>query len=113
MMLVIDLLYCRTTDRGVTRYMRSGSPAHDDHGWPSAPRPYRDEAAYGPGPGGGDPRDDGGRRDVPFGPEISWPHGFRPLDTQSREVLESAYDPAAPRHRAEYDGTAAGNGSGF
>ena len=28
---------------------------------------------------------------MPFGPEISWPHGFRQLDPQSREVLESAY----------------------
>jgi hypothetical protein len=28
---------------------------------------------------------------VPFGPEISWPYGFRQLDPQSREVLESAY----------------------
>jgi len=28
---------------------------------------------------------------VPFGPEISWPYGFRQLDSESREVLESAY----------------------
>ncbi len=28
---------------------------------------------------------------MPFGPEISWPHGFRPLDSESRDVLESAY----------------------
>ena len=28
---------------------------------------------------------------MPFGPEISWPQGFRQLDPQSREVLESAY----------------------
>jgi len=28
---------------------------------------------------------------VPFGPDISWPHGFRQLDPESREVLESAY----------------------
>ena len=28
---------------------------------------------------------------MPFGPEISWPHGFRQLDQQSRDVLESAY----------------------
>ena len=32
-----------------------------------------------------------GRRDVPFGPEISWPYGFRQLDPESRDVLESAY----------------------
>jgi hypothetical protein len=28
---------------------------------------------------------------VPFGPEISWPQGFRQLDSPSRDVLESAY----------------------
>ena len=28
---------------------------------------------------------------MPFGPEISWPYGFRQLDPESREVLESAY----------------------
>jgi hypothetical protein len=28
---------------------------------------------------------------VPFGPELSWPEGFRDLDPESREVLESAY----------------------
>jgi len=28
---------------------------------------------------------------VPFGPEISWPQGFRQLDPQSRDALESAY----------------------
>jgi hypothetical protein len=28
---------------------------------------------------------------VPFGPEISWPQGFRQLDPQSRDVLASAY----------------------
>jgi hypothetical protein len=28
---------------------------------------------------------------VPFGPDISWPQGFRQLDPQSRDVLESAY----------------------
>jgi hypothetical protein len=28
---------------------------------------------------------------VPFGPEISWPYGFRQLDPESRDVLESAY----------------------
>jgi hypothetical protein len=28
---------------------------------------------------------------VPFGPEISWPYGFRQLGPQSRHVLESAY----------------------
>ena len=28
---------------------------------------------------------------MPFGPEVSWPYGFRQLDPESREVLESAY----------------------
>ena len=28
---------------------------------------------------------------MPFGPEISWPYGFRQMDTDSRRVLESAY----------------------
>jgi len=28
---------------------------------------------------------------VPFGPEISWPYGFRQMDPASRDVLESAY----------------------
>ncbi len=47
---------------------------------------------YGSGPGS-DPHDDpGGRREAPFGPEISWPYGFRQMDSESREVLESAYD---------------------
>jgi hypothetical protein len=32
-----------------------------------------------------------GQREAPFGPEISWPYGFRPLDPESREVFESAY----------------------
>jgi hypothetical protein len=59
-------------------------------------RPTRDEAASGPVPYGTGPRSDphegaGARREAPFGPEISWPHGFRQLDPQSREVLESAY----------------------
>ncbi len=59
-------------------------------------RPYQDEAANGPGQPGRGPRSDphegpGGRREAPFGPEISWPHGFQQLDQQSRDVLESAY----------------------
>ena len=28
---------------------------------------------------------------MPFGPEVSWPYGFRQLDPESRVVLESAY----------------------
>jgi hypothetical protein len=37
------------------------------------------------------PGSQGGRREAPYGPEVSWPYGFRPLDDESREVLESAY----------------------
>jgi hypothetical protein len=77
--------------------MRSGSPASDGSGWPSAQRPNSDEALgnqgrYGSG-ARSEPRDGlgSGRREVPFGPEISWPYGFRQLDPESREVLESAY----------------------
>ena len=48
------------------------------------------------GSGRGEPQDvpggsGTGRREAPFGPEISWPYGFRPLDAESRDVLESAY----------------------
>src|SRR6266581_2930539 len=77
--------------------MRSGSPSPDGSGWPSAQRPHSDEALgnqgrYGSG-ARSEPQDGpgSGRRDVPFGPEISWPYGFRQLDPESREVLESAY----------------------
>ena len=28
---------------------------------------------------------------MPFGPEISWPYGFRQMDPEARELLESAY----------------------
>jgi hypothetical protein len=95
MLEIIDLLYDR---QGVTRYMRSGSPAHDGGGWPSAQRPHPDEATSSParfGPPGGDPHDGpGGRREAPFGPEISWPYGFRQMDPESRDLLESAYRPA-------------------
>jgi hypothetical protein len=36
---------------------------------------------------------------VPFGPEISWPYGFRQLDPESREVLESAYGTRRPAYQ--------------
>src|SRR5690349_15312918 len=77
--------------------MRSGSPSPDGSGWPSAQRPHSDEALgnqgrYGSG-ARSEPQDGlgSGRREVPFGPEVSWPYGFRQLDPESREVLESAY----------------------
>src|SRR5437016_10577926 len=77
--------------------MRSGSPTPDGSGWPSAQRPHSNEGLgnqgrYGSG-ARSEPQDGlgSGRREVPFGPEISWPYGFRKLDPESREVLESAY----------------------
>jgi predicted lipid-binding transport protein (Tim44 family) len=77
--------------------MSSGSSAHDgDGGWPSARNPYRDDAMSGPGPSGpgrrSEPREvPGGRRETQFGPDISWPNGFRQLDSESRRLLESGY----------------------
>ena len=77
--------------------MRSGSPTHDGGGWPSAQRPPSNEVLGNRGRHAsgarGEPQDGSGpgRREVPFGPEISWPYGFRQLDPESREVLESAY----------------------
>ena len=32
---------------------------------------------------------------MPFGPEVSWPNGFRQLDSESRRLLESGYGPAS------------------
>ena len=77
--------------------MRSGSPANDGSGWPSAQRPDSNEALGNQGRHASGARSEpqdtqgAGRRDVPFGPEVSWPYGFRQLDPESREVLESAY----------------------
>ena len=96
MLEIIDLLYGQN-NRGVTRYMRSGSPANDGNGWSSAQHSHSDEplgsqGRYGSG-ARSEPQDPlgSGRREAPFGPEISWPYGFRKLDPESREVLESAY----------------------
>src|SRR5947209_16754687 len=77
--------------------MRSGSPTPDGSGWPSAQRPHSNEGLSNQGRYGSGARSEpqdglgSGRREVPFGPEISWPYGFRQLDPESREVLESAY----------------------
>ncbi|MGH3284779.1 MAG: hypothetical protein ACRDPD_08875, partial [Streptosporangiaceae bacterium] len=54
----------------------------------------------GPGPYGpgrrNEPREvPGGRREVPFGPDVSWPNGFRQLDPESRRLLESGYGRSA------------------
>src|SRR5580692_3082722 len=98
---IIDLLDDR---QGVTRYMSSGSSAHDGDGprhsrqndGSSAQYPYRDDAMSGPGPYGpgrrSEPREvPGGRREVPFGPDVSWPNGFQQMDPESRRLLESGY----------------------
>ena len=50
----------------------------------------------GPGPYGPGRRSEphevpGGRRETPFGPDISWPNGFRQLDPEARRLLESGY----------------------
>jgi hypothetical protein len=77
--------------------MRSGSPTPDGSGWPSAQRPHSNEGLSNQGRYGSGARSEpqdglgSGRREAPFGPEISWPYGFRQLDPESREVLESAY----------------------
>src|SRR5580698_1615165 len=70
-------------NRGVTRYMRSGSPAHNDgRGRSSAQHPYQ---GRGPRP----------EQDVPYGPEVSWPQGFRAAEFDSgeyRALVESSYE---------------------
>src|SRR5579859_34147 len=101
--------------------MSSGSSAHDGDGpWrsresdgSSAHYPHRDDAMSGPGPYGpgrrNEPRD---RREPQFGPDISWPNGFRQLDTDSRRVLESGYGRGAYDHVDPGYGTG-GRGSGY
>ena len=76
--------------------MRNGSSAHDGDGWPSAQNPYRDDALSGSGPYGpgrrSEPREvPGRRREAPFGPEVSWPNGFRQVDPEARRLLEAGY----------------------
>src|SRR5690348_7031057 len=77
--------------------MKSGSLANDVCVCPSAHRRDATEVVGGQGryasEARSEPRDTqgSGRRDVPFGPEVSWPYGFRQLDPESRQVLESAY----------------------
>jgi len=94
--------------------MRNGSSAHDGDG--SAQHPYREDAIGGPGPYGPGRRSEphevpGGRRQTPFGPDISWPNGFRQLDSEARRLLESGYG------RGQYDhvdpGYGAGRGAGY
>jgi hypothetical protein len=97
--------------------MRNGPSAHDGDGWPSAQHPYRDEAMSGSGPYGpgrrGEPHEvPGGRREAPFGPDISWPNGFRQLDSDARRLLESGY--GTPGYgRDQHDSGYGGRGSGY
>jgi hypothetical protein len=108
--------------------MRSGSSAHDGHSWPSTQHPYPDEATSGPGPyGAGATQGPAGRTDqydrlegrteVPFGPDVSWPQGFRQLDPESRRVLESGYGsggyPAAPHDQGYGPGRTGATGYGY
>jgi hypothetical protein len=96
--------------------MRNGSSAHDGDGWPSEQRPYRDDTMSGPGPYGpgrhGEPQEvPSGRPETPFGPDISWPNGFRRLDTEARRLLESGY--GTPGYgRGQYDRVDPGYGAG-
>jgi len=46
---------------------------------------------YGPGRRSEPHETSGGRREVPFGPDISWPNGFRQLDPDARHLLEAGY----------------------
>jgi hypothetical protein len=62
--------------------MRSGSSAHDGRGWSSAQHPQQ---GRGPRP----------EQDVPYGPEVSWPSGFRAAEFDSgeyRALVESSYE---------------------
>jgi len=65
----------------------------------------------GPGPYGPGRRSEphevpGGRRETPFGPDVSWPNGFRQLDPESQRLLESGYG------RGGYDRADPGYGTG-
>jgi hypothetical protein len=89
--------------------MGNGSSAQDGDGWTSAQNPYGDDALSGPGPygpaGPSEPRDvPAGRREVPFGPDMSWPNGFRRIDPEARRLLESGFG------RGQYDRSGTGNG---
>jgi hypothetical protein len=60
----------------------------------SGPGPYGSDP-YGPGRRG-DPQDGtGGRQEASFGPEISWPNGFRRMDPESQRLLDAGYGPAS------------------
>ena len=70
---------------------------------------------YGPGRHSEPHEVPGGRREAAFGPDISWPNGFRELDSEARRLLESGYGTSG-YGRGRYDhvdpGYGAGRGSG-
>jgi len=66
---------------------------------------------YGPGRGSEPHEVPGGRREVAFGPDISWPNGFRQLDTEARRLLESGYGTSG-YGRGQYDHVDPGYGPG-
>ena len=70
-----------------------------------------DPGPYGPGRHSEPHEIPGGRREVPFGPDISWPNGFRQLDSEARHLLESGY--GTPGYgRGQYDRVDPGYGVG-
>ena len=85
--------------------MRSGSSAHDGDGWPSDP------GSYGPGRRSEPHEIPGGRREPQFGPDVSWPNGFRQIEPEARRLLESGY--STPGYgRGQYDHVDPGYGAG-
>ena len=95
MLVIIDLLYDRQGSDPVYEEWFAGSTMAVDGHQRSVPirmRPWETRVATHRGREANRRTVGGpGRRDVPFGPEVSWPYGFRQLDPESREVLESAY----------------------
>ncbi len=67
---------------------------------------------YGPGRRSEPHEGPGGRREVPFGPDVSWPNGFRQLDPESQRLLESGYGRGGYDHADPGYGTG-GRGSGY
>ncbi len=51
---------------------------------------------------------------MPFGPEMSWPNGFRQIDPESQRLLESGYGPSGygPSGGGRYDYADPGHGAG-
>jgi hypothetical protein len=83
--------------------MRSGSSAHDGRGWSPAQHPYSGRSPQPGAPKPGAPQlgapqlaaqQPAPERELPYGPEVSWPNGFRQMDFDSgeyRQLVESSY----------------------